>query len=270
MIHHEAEVHETAMVGPYSVIDEGVRVGAGCRIGPHCHLTGNMTIGEENDIHAGCVLGDAPQDLSYKNAQTFLVIGNRNRIREHVTIHRGTAEGSETRIGDHNFLMAHCHVGHNCLLGNHVILANAVLLGGHVEIEDFAFVGGGAVVHQHCRIGTRSMIRGLSRISKDVAPYCMTVENNELVGLNSVGLKRSDISLEHRSKLKAAYATLFHGGLNLSQGMKQLRENELIYEVNHLLDFIQKSKRGIGFPRKKPTDLGEQIETSPLDEKRHF
>jgi len=258
VIHPEAELHESATVGPYTVIEAGVRIGARCRVGPHCHILGETQIGEDNEIHAGCVLGDTPQDLAYKDALSSLIIGNGNRIREHVTIHRGTAEGSATRIGDRNFLMAHCHIGHNSVLGNDVIVVNAVLLGGHVEVEDRAFLGGGAVVHQHCRIGTLTILRGLSRISKDVPPYCTVVENNELVGLNSIGLKRAGILPDERARLKTAYALLFNEGLNLTQALEALKKETLTPQVSHLIEFITQSKRGICFARKKPTDLGEE------------
>ncbi len=258
VIHPSAQLGADVRVGPYTVIDEHVRIGTRCVIGPHCHLTGHTTLGEENEVHAGCVLGGTPQDLAYRGAVSHLTLGHRNKIREHVTIHRGTTEGSATIIGDDNFLMAHCHVGHNCTLGNHVIVVNGVLLGGYVEVQDRAFLGGGAVVHQHCRIGTLAMIRGLSRISKDVPPFCMAVENNELVGLNAVGLKRSGFAPDQRSNLKGAYSILFMQGLNLTQGIEAVQKKALTSEVHLLLDFIQKSKRGIGRPRSKPTDLGEQ------------
>jgi UDP-N-acetylglucosamine acyltransferase len=263
-IHSTAVIHPTAVldssvsVGPYSVIEAEVRIGKGSRIGPHCHILERTVLGSDNVVHAGCVLGDAPQDLSYKGAATRLVIGDRNIIREHITMHRGTKDGTETVVGNDGFFMANCHVAHNCRIGNHVIVVNGVLLGGYVEVEDRAFIGGGAVVHQYCRIGGLSIIRGLSRISKDVPPYCMTVENNELSGLNSVGLKRAGFSLQTRSSLKEAYRVLFHGKLNRAQAIESLEKNELVPEVSHLVNFIKNSKRGTSTARKSPTDLGEE------------
>ena len=258
IIHPKAELAESVEVGPWSVVDGGVKISTGCRVGPHCYLTGDTTLGPDNILHAGCVLGDAPQDLAYKNAPTRLVIGNGNRFREHVTVHRGTREGTATEIGNDNYLMAHCHVAHNCRIGNHTIIVNAVLLGGYVEVEDRAFLGGGAVVHQFCRVGTLAMLRGLSRISKDVPPYCMAVENNELVGLNAIGLKRTGFSTEQRSRLKEAYATLFLSGLNTSQALESLAKGPATAEIHHLVEFIRNSKRGTCAARKKPTDLGEE------------
>jgi len=138
------------------------------------------------------------------------------------------------------------------------VIVNAVLLGGYVEVEDRAFLGGGAVVHQFCRVGTLAMLRGLSRISKDVPPYCIAVENNELVGLNAVGLKRAGFSMRQRSRLKEAYATLFLGGLNTSQALDRLEKGKMTAEVHHMIKFIRNSKRGACAARKKPTDLGEE------------
>jgi UDP-N-acetylglucosamine acyltransferase len=257
IIDPKAEIAEGVEIGPYAVVDAHVKIGKGCKIGPHCHLTGDTTLGEHNNLHAGCVVGDMPQDTSYRGAPTRVIIGQHNRIREHVTIHRGTKEGTTTVIGDHNYLMAHCHVAHNCQIANRTIVVNGVLLGGWVHVEDGAFLGGGAVVHQYCRVGTLVILRGLARISKDVPPYCMAVENNELVGLNVVGLKRAGLSLEQRSRLKEAYASLFSSGLNISQALDQLDRESKSAEVHHLVEFIRASKRGICNARKKPTDLGE-------------
>ncbi len=258
IIDPKAELHSSVQVGPYTVIEAGVRLDAGCRVGPHCHLTGSITMGKDNVIHAGCILGDAPQDLAYQAAETSLQVGDGNCFREHVTIHRGTKEGSATEIGNGNYFMAHSHVAHNCQIGHHTIIVNGVLLGGYVEVGDRAFLGGGAVVHQFCRVGTMAILRGLSRISKDVPPFCMAVENNELVGLNSVGLKRGGFSLEQRSRLKETYAALFLSGYNFSQALEKLEKQEVTAEVSLLMQFIRSSKRGVCTARKKPTDLGEE------------
>ncbi|MBT6660523.1 MAG: acyl-[acyl-carrier-protein]--UDP-N-acetylglucosamine O-acyltransferase, partial [Verrucomicrobia bacterium] len=153
IIHPGAQLHESVRVGPYSVIDEHVTVGAGCELAPHVHLTGHTTIGAENRFHAGCVIGDAPQDLKYSCEPTRLIIGERNLFREHVTIHRSNTPSEDTRIGSENFFMANSHVGHNSIIGNKAILANGVLIAGHAMIGDGAFLAGNAVVHQFCRVG---------------------------------------------------------------------------------------------------------------------
>ncbi len=253
----KARLHESVVVGPFTVIEAGVTLGANCRIGPHCHLLGDTTLGEDNIVHTGCVLGDTPQDLAYQGAPTQLLIGRGNEFRENVTVHRGAREGTATEIGDDNYFMVNCHMPHNCRIGHHVIMANAVLLGGYVAVEDRVFLGGGAVVHQFCRVGTLAILRGLARISQDVPPYCMAVENNELVGLNSIGMKRAGFSIEQRSQLKQAYATLFLNGLNVSQALDQIEAAPMSVETQHLAHFIRNSKRGICTARKRPTDLGE-------------
>lgn len=258
VIHPKAELDDSVSVGPYTVVEKHVRLGSGCRIGAHCHLIGETLLGRDNVVHTGCVLGDSPQDLSYSGAPTRLVIGSSNIIREHVTVHRGTKEGTATEIGDGNYLMANSHIAHNCRIGNQVVVVNGVLLGGYVEVEDRAFLGGGAVVHQFCRVGTLAILRGLARISKDVPPYCMAVENNELVGLNAVGLKRAGFSMEQRSKLKEAWTTIFLGERNISQAVSALEQAEMTAEARHLVRFIQESKRGVCTARKRPTDLGEE------------
>jgi len=258
IVHPKADVDRSVKIGPYTVVDEHVKISGGCNIGPHCHITGETTLGADNIIHAGCVLGDAPQDLTHTGALTRLVIGKGNSFREHVTVHRGSKEGTATEIGNGNYFMAHCHIAHNCCIGSHTIVVNGVLLGGHVEVEDRAFLGGGAVVHQFCRVGTLAILRGLARISKDVPPYCMAVENNELVGLNAVGLKRAGFSVPQRSRLKEAYTLLFLSGRNISQAISDLEKHEMTSEIHHLVRFIHHSKRGICTARKKPTDLGEE------------
>ena len=253
IIDSRAEIHETARIGPFTVIEEGVVVGPRCRIGPHCHLIGETVLAEDNRLHAGVVLGDSPQDLSYRDAPTGLRVGRGNTFREHVTVHRGAKEGTFTEIGDDNYLMANCHVPHNCRIGNHVIIANGVLMGGYAEIEDHAFLGGGAVVHQFCRVGTLAILRGLARISKDVPPYCMAVENNELVGLNTIGMKRAGFSVEQRTALKKAYAALFLSDQNLSQAMESLEQAPQTAEVGQLVRFLHESRRGSCRARHKPS-----------------
>ncbi|HLZ54804.1 MAG TPA: acyl-[acyl-carrier-protein]--UDP-N-acetylglucosamine O-acyltransferase, partial [Verrucomicrobiae bacterium] len=148
IIHPKAKLDSTVRVGPYAVIDEGVELGAGCVVGPHVYLTGLTTIGTGNQFHAGCVIGDAPQDLKYQGEPTRLRIGDHNVFREHVTVHRSTKADAETIIGSHNFLMASTHVAHNCVMGDHVIMANGAVLGGHAEVQDRAFLSGNCCVHQ--------------------------------------------------------------------------------------------------------------------------
>ena len=191
VIDAKAEIDSQVEIGPYVVIDGAVKIKRGTRVMAHAYLTGWTEIGEENEIHPGAVLGDAPQDKVYKGQESFLSIGDRNIFREHVQVHRGTAAGSTTVIGNDNFLMATSHVGHNCRLGDNVVLANGALLGGYVEVGKNAFISGNCVVHQFVRIGEYALMRGLSGTSRDVPPYAIIDWQHTVRGVNVVGLKRA-------------------------------------------------------------------------------
>jgi UDP-N-acetylglucosamine acyltransferase len=245
VVHPRAQLDSSVVVGPYAVIDEHVTLGPGCVVGPHVYLTGHSTIGARNRFHAGCVVGDAPQDLKYRGAPTRLRMGDDNVVREHVTIHRSTTEEGETVIGNHNFLMAGAHVAHNCRVGNHVILANAVLLGGHVEVGDRAMLGGGSMVHQFCRIGTLVMVQGNSALSKEVPPFTMAARVNELHGLNVVGLRRAGLSDAQRLELQRLYRLLFRSGSNLATALGRAQEEFTSAEARVMIDFIKTSQRGV-------------------------
>jgi len=232
-------------VGPFSIIEDGAVLGDRCRIGPHVMICGNTTLGDDCEVHMGAALGDAPQDISYKNEKSYVRIGNRARIREHVTVHRGTAVDSATVIGDDCFLMALSHVAHNCHLGNRVILGNNVLLAGHVTVEDRVIISGGCAVHQFVRVGTLAFFGGGVRVNKDVPPY-MTVNNDNTISMfNVVGLRRAGFNDAARAGVKAAFQKLYRSGLNLSQALAAIESTEVCPEVRYLLDFIHASKRGV-------------------------
>ncbi len=245
IIHPKAQLGVNVRVGPGAIIEEGCVIGDNCEIRAHAVITGNTTLGNNNQIGYGAIIGSEPQDLSYKGAPTQVIIGNDNVLREYVTVHRGTKEGTATVIGDHNFLMTGVHVAHNCRVGNHVILVNNVLLAGYVEVQDRAFLGGGSVVHQFNRIGELAIMRGLTRTSKDIPPYFMAVDINIVNGINRVGLKRAGYSPEARRHITNAYKTIHRSGLNLSQALAKLEETEVSPEVRKIIDFIRSSKRGI-------------------------
>jgi len=245
IIHPKAKLDPTVRVGPYAVIDGGVELGADCVVGPHVYLTGLTTIGAGNRFHAGCVIGDAPQDLKYKNEPTRLRIGDRNVFREHFTAHRSTKADAETIIGSHNFFMANAHVAHNCVVGDHVILANGALLGGHVEVQDRAFISGNCCVHQFCRVGRLALMQGNSAISIDLPPFTMALRVNEICGLNSVGLRRAGYTAEQRLELKRLYHLLFRSGKNLRAALGEAREKFSGDTAAILLDFVAGAKRGI-------------------------
>ena len=245
IIHPKAKLNATVQVGPFAVIDEGVELGANCVVGPHVCLTGLTTIGAGNRFHAGCVIGDAPQDLKYKGEPTRLRIGDQNVFREHVTIHRSTKPDSETFVGSHNFFMANSHVAHNCAIGDHVILANGALLGGHAVVQDRAFISGNGLVHQFTRVGTLALMQGGAAISKDLPPYCVALRDNEMCGLNVIGLRRAGFSAEERLELKRLYHLLFRGGKNLREALAEARKNFNSAPAKVLLDFIAEAKRGV-------------------------
>ena len=244
IIHPGAQLHESVRVGPYSVIDEHVTVGAGCELAPHVHLTGHTTIGAENRFHTGCVIGDAPQDLKYSGEPTRLMIGDRNLFREHVTIHRSNSPDEDTRIGTKNFFMANSHVGHNSIIGNKVILANGVLIAGHAMIGDGAFIAGNAVVHQFCRVGTMAMMQGCAGVSLDLPPFTIVRGINGMCGLNSVGLKRAGFSAKERSQLKKAYHAIFLSDDLLKDALEKARAEFTGVLSEQLIDFVATSQRG--------------------------
>jgi UDP-N-acetylglucosamine acyltransferase len=245
IIHPKAKLDATVQVGPYAVIDEGVELGANCVVGPHVYFTGLTTIGAHNHFHAGCVIGDAPQDLKYKGEPTRLRIGDHNVFREHVTVHRSTKLDVETIIGSHNFFMANAHVAHNCVVGDHVILTNGALLGGHAVVQDRAFISGNCGVHQFCRVGTLALMQGGSIITQDLPPFTMVHRVNELCGLNSVGLRRAGFTAEQRLELKQLYHLLFRSGKNLRAAIAEARKKKTSAPANILLDFITETKRGV-------------------------
>ena len=251
VVHPKASLDQTVQVGPYAVIDEGVEVGPDCIIGPHVYLTGLTTIGAHNRCYAGCVIGEAPQDLKYSSEPTRLRIGSHNVFREHVTVHRSNKLAEDTVIGSHNFLMANSHVAHNCLLGDHVILANGALLAGHVTVHDRAFISGNCVVHQFVRIGTLALMQGSSAISKDLPPYTVARGINCICGLNTIGLRRAGLTPAERLELKQLYRVLFRGELNLRAALARALEQFSSGPAKVMLDFVAASKRGVC------TDVGE-------------
>jgi UDP-N-acetylglucosamine acyltransferase len=248
VIDPRAEIDANVDIGPYAVIDGPVKIKAGTRLMAHVYVTGWSEIGADNEIHPGAVLGDAPQDKAYKNNESYLKIGDRNIIREHAQIHRGTVAGSSTIIGDDNFLMATSHVGHNCKVGNNVVLANGALLAGYVEVGDHVFISGNCVVHQFVRIGEHALMRGLSGTSRDVPPYAIIDWQHTVRGVNVIGLKRAGFDEKRIRAIKEAFRVLFRKGRNLSLAVKEVEEKEgANRDVSALLDFIKSSKRGVCF-----------------------
>lgn len=246
VIDPKAEIDSGVEIGPYVVIEGPVKIKSGTRVMAHAYLTGWTEIGENNEIHPGAVLGDAPQDKAYKGEQTYLKVGDHNIFREHVQVHRGTDAGSSTTVGNHNFLMACSHVAHNCQLGDHVILANNALLGGHVTVGNNVFISGNCVVHQFVRVGDYSLMRGLSGTSRDVPLYAVVDWQHTVRGVNEKGLKRAGFDEKRIREIKEAFRVLFRKRCNLSLAVKQIQQSgSANADVLALLDFIQTSKRGV-------------------------
>lgn len=247
IIHPEAEIID-AKIGPYTVIGEGVRVGAGTEIGSHCAIQGPTVIGKDCKVFSFASIGEIPQDLKFHGEHSELIIGDGNVFREFVTIHRGTEGGGrQTVIGSDNYFMAYAHVAHDCRIGNSVIMANASTLAGHVAVEDHSVVGAFSGVHQFCRIGKHGFIGGYSVITKDVLPYSKTVGNRaHCYGINKLGLARKGFSQETMSTIKHAYRLLFQAKLNTTQALEAIeKEVPQIPEILYLVDFIKSSRRGI-------------------------
>ncbi len=258
IIHPKAKLDTTVQVGPYAVIDRDVELGAQCIVGPHVYLTGLTVIGAHNRFHAGCVIGDAPQDLKYKDEPTRVKIGEHNVFREHVTVHRATKTDGETLVGSHNFLMANCHIGHNCEVGNHIIMANGALLGGHVTVQDRAFISGNCLVHQFVRVGMLAIMQGGSAISKDLPPFTIARGNNGICGLNAVGLRRAGHTTEQRLELRRLYHDLFRSGRNLRAALAAAQKKFNSPTAKIVLDFVTGSKRGVCSDTGRPSHESEE------------
>ncbi|MGD9818808.1 MAG: acyl-ACP--UDP-N-acetylglucosamine O-acyltransferase [Desulfomonilaceae bacterium] len=253
MIHPTAVIHPGAVIahnvsiGAYSIIGGNVAIAEGCEIGPHVVIEGHTTIGSGVKISQFASIGAAPQDLSYRGEYTTVVIGDRVNIREYVTVHRGTFKGKKTTvIGDDCYLMAYCHVAHDCILGKGVIMANSAHLGGHIEIGDRAILGGIVAVHQFVRVGEYALVGGVSGVAKDVPPYTLASGARIYVyGLNEVGLRRNGFSSSTIRVLKQAFKLAFRSSLRVDEAVAKIRRE--MYETPEAMkfaDFLASSKRG--------------------------
>ncbi|MGD9401407.1 MAG: acyl-ACP--UDP-N-acetylglucosamine O-acyltransferase [bacterium] len=247
VIDPRAELGEGVSVGPYTVIGPDVRIGPRTAIGSHCVLEGWTEIGADCRITHSVCLGQEPQDVKYGGEETYVRIGSGNLIREYTSVHRATGEGNETRIGDDNFIMAYVHVAHNCTVENGTVIASFTALAGHVTVEDHARISGVIPVHQFVRIGRHSMVGGGSRVPKDILPYVKVAGNPLRVsGLNTIGLRRAGFDPETMKVLREAYRLIFRSELNVTQATERIKsELPSIPEIEHLVEFIETSERGI-------------------------
>lgn len=254
MIHPTAIIHPTAQldpsvtVGPYTIIGEHVKIGAGTQIGSHVVIERWTEIGRDNHIFQFASVGAAPQDLKYKGEETWLVLGDRNRIREFATLHRGTPDGGgRTVVGNDNLFMAYAHVAHDCRVHNRVVMANAATLAGHVEVEDNAILGGLVAVHQFCRVGCHTMISGGAMVAQDIPPFTIAQgDRAKTIGINLIGLKRRGFPEATTRGIKNSYRLMFRSGLRMEEALERIdREYGTIPEVMHFATFIKESQRGI-------------------------
>lgn len=241
-----ASIGPDVSIGEYCVIEQDVVIGAGCRLEPHVYVKRWTTLGEGNEISAGTVLGTDPLDKNFSGARSYLRIGNRNKIREHYTISRGTQPESVTEIGDDNYIMTSGHIAHNCKIGSGTVICSCALVAGYVEVEDGAFISGGVVIHQFSKIGKLAMIGGNTRVNLDVPPFMLCSEFNVAVkGLNIVGLKRAGFRHSDIAALKKAYHILFRSHLKLEDALQRIEAERATEHTRHLAEFIRGSERGI-------------------------
>jgi UDP-N-acetylglucosamine acyltransferase len=245
-VHPEASVGPGVRIGEFCVVEPDVEIGPACLLEPYVYVKRWTTLGPENEISAGTVLGTVPLDKAFTGERSYLKIGRANKIREHYTISRGTAPESITEIGDGNYIMTSGHIAHNCKVGNDTVIASCALIAGFVEIEDQAFVSGGVVVHQYSKIGRLAMIGGNTRVNSDVPPFFLyTGFNIEAKGLNLVGLRRAGYKAPAISALKKAYQILYRSRLKLQDALAQIEAEIPTPETLHLVQFIRRSERGI-------------------------
>src|SRR5579884_3016553 len=247
-----ARVHPDAVIGPgtrigeFCVVEQDVVIGSRCLLEPYVYVKRWTTMGNANEISAGTVLGTDPLDKGFTGERSYLVIGDRNKIREHYTISRGTQPESETRIGNDNYIMTSGHIAHNCILADNIVVASCALIAGYVEIEDQAFVSGGVVVHQFSKIGRLAMIGGNTRVNRDVPPFFLySGFDVEPEGLNVVGLKRAGLTTRDITLLKQAYRLLNRSGLKLEEALARIEAELPSEHTAHLVRFIRTSKRGV-------------------------
>jgi UDP-N-acetylglucosamine acyltransferase len=259
-------IDPTAFIHPSAIVEDGAVIGAGVHIGPFCYVGSQVEIGEgtvlkshvvvngitkigrDNEIYQFSSIGEVNQDLKYAGEPTRVEIGDRNRIRESVTIHRGTAQGGNlTKVGSDNLLMINAHIAHDCVIGNRCIFANNATLGGHVTVDDFAIIGGMTAVHQFCVIGAHVMVGGCSGVAQDVPPYVIAQGNHATpFGLNIEGLKRRGFEKESLHAIRNAYKILYRSGKTLEEAKPEIAELAKQHPAVQLfVDFFERSTRGI-------------------------
>ena len=249
IIDKNAQIDDNVTIGPFCNIEGDVKIGKGTKILSNVNILSGTTIGLNNNIHQGTVIGGDPQDLKFSGEKTKLIIGDNNTIREFCTLNKGTEYSGKTIIGSHCLLMAYIHIAHDCVVNDKVILANGVQLGGHSEIGYHATVGGVTPVHQFCKVGMHAFIGGGRVVLQDVPPYILaTGEPLQYSGINSVGLRRRNFNQKTRTLIKKVYSFIYRSKFNTKQALEHVKENfkkNNSEEINNIINFIEKSERGI-------------------------
>ncbi|MBI1806460.1 MAG: acyl-ACP--UDP-N-acetylglucosamine O-acyltransferase [Ignavibacteria bacterium] len=248
----KAQIGDNVSVGPHSIIEDDVVIGSGTTIASNVLIANGTRMGKECRIYHGAVLGTQPQDLKFRGEVTTLEIGDHTVIREYATLNRGTNSNWKTVVGNHCFLMAYTHVAHDCNVGNHVILANSVNMGGHVVIEEHAVIGGLVGIHQFSHIGRHTMVGASSLVTKDVPPYVLAGSDPlAFNGLNVVGLRRRNFPQQVIESLDKTYHLIYHAQLNVTQALQKIKDElPMTEEIRHVVEFIERSKRGIIWTRR--------------------
>lgn len=254
IIDPSAKIDPTTYIGPYTVVGKNVTMGKNNHIGPFC-LIENTEMGDGNEVIAHASIGVKPQDLSYDGMESMVVIGNGNKIRECVTIHRSTKLDVPTHIGNNCLLMANAHIAHDCQLGSNIILANSTGIAGHVQLADRVISSGMVGVHQFVRVGKLAMLSGGAMLPLDVPPYCTAQgQRARLVGLNVIGMRRAGMSRDEIMAVKRAFKVLFRSKMMLAEAIAKLEAENPIAPVKEMLEFCKNSKRGIASAKRKLTD----------------
>jgi UDP-N-acetylglucosamine acyltransferase len=249
-----AKIGADAQIGPFSIIGPHVTIGDNTIVQSHVVIEGWVAIGRGNFIGHGAIIGVPPQDVSFSMERKSKVeIGDDNIFREYCTIHRGSPDGSATKIGNKNFLMSGAHIGHNCLIGDNVVIANNCLLAGHVRVDDGAFLGGGSTFHQFMHIGRLVMVQGSSAFGKDLPPFVVAAERNYVFGLNILGMRRAGLSANDRNEIKEAFKLVYLSGLNTSQALDAAATMTLGAPAREFLDFVANAKKRGICPLKRGT-----------------
>jgi UDP-N-acetylglucosamine acyltransferase len=247
IIEDGAQVHESVVVGPYSIVETGAVIGPGCVIESCARIYGATRLGEHNRVCHGVTLGAEPQDLTYSPDKSRpLTIGDHNHFKEGANVSRGVKTDDGTRIGNHNYFMSYSHVGHDCIVGDHNIFANAATLAGHVELDHHIFLSGQVAVHQFCRIGAFALVAGVSGVPQDVPPFVLADGHRaQIIGLNLVGLRRNGFSQDQRSTIKSVYRIIFRSGLRLAEALVRAEKAYPGPETREIVRFIKSSRRGV-------------------------